>query len=314
MRKPYLSFVFYVIFAVLMFVATGYGQPKLKTEREPIAAGRFYSADEDALRKEVESYLGKIPKQSLPGKPVALIAPNAGYKYTGTIAAHGYSTIKGHSYKRVIILAPSHYGRFKGISIPRATHYQTPLGLVATDDEVCSKLLAQPPLFGTDPEADKREYSVEIQLPFLQSVLHDFKIVPLLFGNLKKEDVQKVADAIKPFVTDDTLLIASSDFTHYGDAFNYTPFRKDIEENIKKLDYGAFDRILALDADGFLQYRIETGITADGFLPIGLLLKLLPPEAKGTLLIYDTSGKQSGDFTYSASYASIVFTKPYGKK
>lgn len=293
-----------------MLAGTAYGQPKLRAVREPVAAGRFYPADEGALRSEVASYLAKIPKQSLPGKPVALISPNAGYKYTGIVAAHGYSTIKGHNYKRVIILAPSHYGRFKGVSISRATHYRTPLGSVAIDDEVCNKLLDQPPLFGTDPVADKREYSIENQLPFLQSVLKDFKIVPLLFGTLSKEGVQKVADAIRPFMTDDTLLIASSDFTKYGDAFSYVPFRKDIEENIKKLDYGALDKILALDSDGFLQYRIETGITADGFLPIGVLLRLLPSEVKGTLLKYDTSGRQSGDFTYSGSYVSIVFTRP----
>ncbi|MGR3310438.1 MAG: AmmeMemoRadiSam system protein B [Candidatus Brocadiales bacterium] len=309
MKKLRLRSIFY-IFAILMLVGTVYGQPKLKTVREPIAAGRFYPADEDALRKELVSFLAKTPKQNLSGKPVALISPNAGYKYTGIVAAHAYSAIKGHSYKRVIILAPSHYGRFKGVSILRVTHYRTPLGLVEVDEEVCNKLLDQPPLFGTDTQADKREYSIETQLPFLQSVLKDFKIVPLLFGNITKSGIQKVVDALKPFITDDTLLIASSDFTKYGDAFSYTPFRKDIEENIKKLDYGAFDRILALDSKGFLQFRIQTGITADGFLPIGVLLRLLPPEAKGTLLKYDTTGRQIGDFTYSASYASIVFTKP----
>jgi hypothetical protein len=293
-----------------MLAGTTYGQPKLKAVREPVAAGRFYPADEGALRKEVNSYLDKIPEKNLPGKPVALISPNAGYKYTGIVAAHGYSKIKSHNYKRVIILAPSHYGRFKGVSISLVSHYRTPLGLVALDSEVCNKLLAQPPLFGTEPQADKREYSIENQLPFLQTVLKDFKIVPLLFGTLSRENVQKVADAIKPFITNDTLLIASSDFTKYGDAFSYTPFRKNIEENIKKLDYGAFNRILALDSKGFLRYRIETGITADGFLPIGILLRLLPSDAKGTLLGYDTSGRQSGDFTYSGSYASIVFTKP----
>lgn len=293
-----------------MLVATIYGQPKLRKVREPIAAGRFYPADAGALRKEVESFFAKTPKQNLSGKPVALISPNAGYKYTGIVAAHGYSTIKGHSYKRVIILAPSHYGRYKGISIPQVTHYRTPLGLVAVDNEVCNKLLNQPPLFGTDPQADKREYSIENHLPFLQTVLKDFKIVPLLFGNLSRKNVQKIAEAIKPFISDETLLIASSDFTKYGDAFRYVPFRKDIEENIKKLDYGAFNNILALDSEGFLQYRIETGITVDGFLPIGVLLRLLPSDAKGTLLKYDTTGRQIKDFTYSASYASIVFTKP----
>lgn len=309
MKRQYLYTVSYIL-AVLMLVATTYAQPRLGNVREPVAAERFYPADEVALRREVEAFLAKIPKQSLPGKPIALISPNAGYKYTGIVAAHGYSLIRGHRYKRVIILAPAHYGRFKGVSVSNASHYRTPLGLVAIDDEVCNKLLAQPPLFGTDPQSDKREYSIETQLPFLQTLLEDFKIVPLLFGNIPKEDVQKVADTIKPFINDETLLIASSDFTKYGDAFNYVPFRKDIEENIRKLDYGAFDKILAADSEGFLQYRIETGITADGFLPIGVLLRLLPSNAKGTLLKYDTSGRQTGDFTYSASYASIVFTKP----
>ncbi|HLG29789.1 MAG TPA: AmmeMemoRadiSam system protein A, partial [Candidatus Brocadiales bacterium] len=208
------------------------------------------------------------------------------------------------------MLAPSHYGGFKGVSILHVTHYLTPLGLVEVDRDVCDKLLKETSLFGSYPEADKHEHSLETQLPFLQMTLKDFKLVPLLIGYLSNEDIQKVAECIKPLITEDTLLIASSDFTHFGPRFDYVPFRNDVAANIKKLDYGAFDKILAVDADGFLKYRAETDITACGYLPIGLLLKLLPTNSKGMLLNYDTSGRQTGDFSNSVSYGSIVFIKP----
>ncbi len=285
-----------------------------KSIREPAVAGGFYPSDETTLRKQIESFFSKLPKQDLSDKPIALISPHAGYQYSGLVAAYGYSTIKDKNYKRVVVLAPSHYGGFRGVSILHVTHYRTPLGLVEVDRDACDKLLKETSLFGTYPEADKHEHSLETQLPFLQMTLKDFKLVPLLIGYLSNEDIQKVAECIKPLITEDTLIIASSDFTHFGPRFDYVPFRKDIETNIKKLDYGAFDKILTVDADGFLKYRAETDITACGYLPIGVLLKLLPTNSKGTLLNYDTSGRQTGDFTNSVSYGSIVFTIPSKEK
>ncbi|KKM94856.1 hypothetical protein LCGC14_1194180, partial [marine sediment metagenome] len=117
---------------------------------------------------------------------------------------------------------------------------------------------------------------------------------------------------IKPLIDEDTLIVASTDFTHYGYGYSYVPFKKDIEANIRKLDYGAFERILALDFAGFSRYKSATGITACGFMPVALLLKLLPDDVQGKILRYDTSGNQMGDFNSSVSYASIIFTR--GKK
>src|SRR3989338_43431 len=128
-----------------------------------------------------------------------------------------------------------------------------------------------------------------------------------------EDDFQKIADALRPYMDEHTLVVVSSDFTHYGDRFSYTPFRSNIEENLKKLDHGATERILALDFDGLMRYREETGITACGFYPIDVLLKLLPKETQGTVLAYDTSGRMVNDFSQSVSYTSIVFTAP-GKK
>ncbi|MFN3467867.1 MAG: AmmeMemoRadiSam system protein B, partial [Candidatus Brocadiales bacterium] len=288
--------------------------------QEPAVSGFFYPRDPDKLKEMVNRLLASAPEKEIVGRPIALISPHAGYDYSGRVAAHGYKAIQGKGYKRVIVLAPSHYGKkYRGASILKARYYKTPLGQVEIDQEVCNQLVEHPPHFGSDAlfgyyaGAYKNEHSIETQLPFLQTVLGDFKLVPVLLGILIEEDFQKIADALRPYVDEDTLVVASSDFTHYGDRFGYTPFRANIEENLRKLDLGSTERILALDFDGFVRYKEETGITVCGFHPIAVLLKLLPKEAKGTVLVYDTSGRMVNDFSHSVSYTSIVFTAP-GKK
>ncbi len=289
---------------------------------EPAVAGFFYPKEPEKLKDTVNKLLSSVPQKELEGRPMALISPHAGYDYSGEVAAYGYNAIREKGYKRIIVLAPSHYGKkYRGVSILNANYYKTPLGQIEIDQEVCTKLVEHPPyfeghnaLFGHYQGAYKNEHSIETQLPFLQTVVGDFKLVPILLGPvLMKEDLHKIAEALKPFIDENTLVVASSDFTHYGDRFGYTPFRSNIEENLKKLDFGAIEKILAKDFDGYLQYKEETNITICGLYPIALLLKLLPAEAQGSLLKYDTSGRMEGDFTRSVSYVSIAFTTP-GKK
>jgi AmmeMemoRadiSam system protein B/AmmeMemoRadiSam system protein A len=288
--------------------------------QEPAVSGFFYPRDPENLKVMVDRLLAAVKEKEVVGRPAALISPHAGYDYSGGVAAYGYKAVQGKGYKRVIVLAPSHYGKkYRGASILKARYYKTPLGQIELDQEVCKQLVEHPPYFGTNAlfgyyaGAYKNEHSIETQLPFLQTVLGDFKLVPVLLGILMEDDFQKIADALRPFVDENTLVVASSDFTHYGDRFGYTPFRANIEENLKKLDLGAIDRILALDFDGFIKYREDTGITVCGFYPISVLLKLLPKEAKGTMLVYDTSGRMVNDFSHSVSYTSIVFTTPEKK-
>ncbi len=291
-------------------------QAGMQNIREPAVAGRFYAGTEAKLKKQVNNLLNNALTESLPGKPVALISPHAGYQYSGLVAAYGYNAIKDYDYKRVIVIAPTHrYARqVGGASILDVDHYKTPLGLIKLDVGICNNLINNPPYFGTFEKAHAVEHSLETQLPFLQMVLGDFKLIPILIGRLNDEIADFLAEKIKPFIDEDTLVVASSDFTHYGHDYGYMPKFKegDIESNIKKLDYGAFERILALDFDGFKRYKGATGITACGFMPVALLLKLLPDDVQGKILRYDTSGKQMGDFNSSVSYASIIFTR--GKK
>ncbi|MEE8190308.1 MAG: AmmeMemoRadiSam system protein B [Candidatus Scalindua sediminis] len=305
----------YITFTPILYAEEGLPENVLagiQNVREPAVAGRFYAGTEAKLKKQVNNLLNNAFIESLSGKPVALISPHAGYQYSGLVAAYGYNAIKDYDYKRVIVLAPCHYSRYMGASILDVDYYKTPLGLIKLDMGTCNNLINNPPLIGTLKKAHAREHSLETQLPFLQTVLKDFELVPILIGRLNNEAFDFLADKIKPLIDEDTLIVASTDFTHYGYGYSYVPFKKDIEANIRKLDYGAFERILALDFAGFSRYKSATGITACGFMPVALLLKLLPDDVQGKILRYDTSGNQMGDFNSSVSYASIIFTR--GKK
>ena len=208
------------------------------------------------------------------------------------------------------MLAPSHYSRYRGASILDVDAYETPLGLVKLNQGICNNLINNPPFIGTFKNAHKREHSLETQLPFLQTVLgNDFELIPILISRLSNEEFDFIADKLRPLIDEDTLIVVSSDFTHYGYGYDYVPFKKDVEANIRKLDHGAFERILALDFNGLFNYKKATGITACGFMPVLLMMKLLPDNIQGKILKYETSGSILGDFNTSVSYASIVFTK-----
>ncbi|KPJ56206.1 MAG: hypothetical protein AMJ42_05630, partial [Deltaproteobacteria bacterium DG_8] len=120
--------------------------------------------------------------------------------------------------------------------------------------------------------------------------------------------------AIRPFITEKTLVVVSSDFTHYGYRFGYLPFTNNVKANLKKLDMGAVDYILKKDLSGFLKYVYNTKITICGRKPIGILLQLLPPEAEGALLNYYTSGDLLNDYTSTVSYVSLIFRLQKRKK
>jgi len=305
--------IFYITFSSISN-AEDYLMEELPGEaqnvREPVVAGRFYPDSSPELLKKINNYLDKAFIESLPGKPVAIISPHAGYQYSGAVAAYGYKAIKDYGYKRVIVLAPSHYSRYRGASILDVDAYKTPLGLVKLNHGICNNLINNPPFIGTFKKAHHREHSLETQLPFLQVVLgDDFELIPVLISRLDNEELNFIADKLKPLIDEQTLIVVSSDFTHYGYGYDYVPFKKDIEASIRKLDYGAFERILALDFNGFMNYKKATGITACGFMPVALLMKILPHNVQGKILQYETSGSILGDFNSSVSYASIVFTR-----
>ncbi len=279
-----------------------------KVRSSPLA-GSWYPADPEELRKMLINYIEKAKIPKIKGRILALISPHAGYIYSGQAAAHGFKTLMEKDIHRVIIIGPSHYAGFQGICVSSYDYYQTPLGKVPVEKTV-GENLSHHNLFVFKPEIEAREHSLEMEIPFLQIALKDFKIVPLIVGSIKEKDYIEVANLLRPFISDKTLIVVSSDFTHYGRRFGYLPFTENIKDNLKRLDLKAVDYIIKKDFNGYQKYLRETGITICGRVPIGILLELLPAEAEGQLLNYYTSGDLLNDYSNSVSYVSIVFKRP----
>ncbi|MGD8629888.1 MAG: AmmeMemoRadiSam system protein A, partial [Gammaproteobacteria bacterium] len=168
-------------------------------------------------------------------------------------------------------------------------------------------------LVTTDTAAHREEHSLEMQLPLLQRALQaGWQLVPVLVGQLLQEDYPAAAAVLRPLLDDKTLVVVSSDFTHYGPRFDYLPFPddEDTPARLEALDSGSLGYILDRNPQGFLDYRNRTGTTICGYRPVALLLHLLPVDSRGELVTYATSGQLTGDFGNSVSYMSIVFRTP----
>ena len=269
-------------------------------------AGTWYPADAETLSRQIAAFFSEADVKPI-GNVIALVLPHAGYQFSGRTAAAALKTID-KKYKRIVVIGPSHRVPMEEmLSVPRVTHYQTPLGQIPLDVEFINKLLKYP-VFQNVPQTHSYEHSVQIELPLLQYCQHDFKFVPIVAGDCSYQTIQKAAAVLKSLIDPQTLVIASSDFVHYGPNYGYVPFTEDVAEQIRKLDMGAYEYIAAGDSKGFLDYRHNTGATICGYVPIAVLLSMLEKPAEAALIKYTTSGELTGDFTNSVSYLSVAFT------
>lgn len=268
---------------------------KIEKVREPAVAGRFYPGDKAKLAKMIDGFLAQVRGEEVP-KLRALISPHAGYIYSGPTAAYAYKQLIGKDIRTAIVLAPSHTARFQGASIPDADAYRTPLGLVEIS-RVADELAKAKP-FVRAPKCRLRggrqgtphtvEHSLEVQLPFLQKVLKKFQLVPVVFGQV---DPKAVAEKLADRLDEKTILIASSDLSHYK------PYEAAI-----RTDRRCIDAIRALNAKGIQPEH------ACGRGPILTLMHLA--KAKGwkvRLLDYRNSGDTAGDKSGVVGYAAIAF-------
>ncbi len=270
-------------------------------------AGVWYNADPARLAAEIDRYIADADTGPLKNVQ-ALIVPHAGYRYSGPVAAFGMKAAGGNQYTRVIVMGPSHHVLMNNTAhVSDATHIATPLGEIPLDTGAIAELLKHPE-FRTVRNVDDSEHSVQIQLPLLQRALKNFRLVPIVIGNVDDAAIARMAAILLEIVTPETLVIASSDFTHYGADFRYVPFTDDVFANLEKLDMGAWERIRDKDTAGFKRYVDETGATICGRHPIALLLTMLPAESEAHLLKYDTSGRMTGTTNTSVSYLSLAFS------
>lgn len=268
-------------------------------------AGSWYTADPADLERELAAARGasgEVRDDAI----AALILPHAGYAYSGAVAAHGARAVEGRRFSRVIVLGPSHRVPMRNaVAVPEGTHYATVLGEIPIDTAFVRRLQRYP-LFRPVAGALPGEHSVEIELPILQSALGAFPLVPLVVGQMDDHAIRVAADCLRAEIDSNTLVVASTDFTHFGPRFDFAPFATDVEAGLKKLDLGAFEFVKARDADGFRRYIERTGATICGRDPVAILLAMLPDDAAVRLLKYDTSGRITGDWENTVSYVSAA--------
>jgi len=272
-------------------------------------AGAWYPADAGQLREMIDGWLSDTPAG--PGSAIGLVVPHAGYRYSGPVAAAGYRHLHGTMCTRVVILAPSHRMAFKGVVVLEADAFATPLGQVRIDAAVGELVKASPIRADARPFED--EHSLEIQLPFLQRVLPEASVVPLLFGDMVSEDYRELVSTIERLADDRTAFAVSSDFTHYGWRFGYEPFPPEgpdfVRERLRELDMGAVEPLLQGDAEAFTRYLDRTGATVCGRVPVTAFLTWAGPRCSGELVAYRTSLDVSGDYDNVVSYAAVSFSR-----
>ncbi len=255
--------------------------------RAAAVAGSFYPLGADELRKELKNYLsGPVV---LTENPILMISPHAGYVFSGPVAGKGYATIN-KNIKRVILIGPSHYKYIEGVVLTNADYYHTPLGKVKIDKHVVQYLRKNVPST-TAAEAEGPEHCIEVQLPFLQVQLSEFSIVPILTG---KCDIKKIAEDLLPYIDKQTLVIASSDFSHYHG-----------QGQARSID----DKSISCILNGQYSAPIE----ACGETPIKIIMKLaekmgLSPVKLDARTSFETA-PQYGSESKVVGYASIVYIK-----
>ena len=184
--------------------------------RHPAVAGMFYSADNNVLQKDIHRYLDEndIPLHTFKSNPKAIVVPHAGYVYSGPVAATAYKYLipLKHLINRVVLLGPSHQVAFNGLAVPELDTFNTPLGDIQIDRDAIQLLSDLPQVIESDV-AHRDEHSLEVQLPFLQEILDDFSLIPLVVGDAGRHEVAEVINRL--WGDEHTLIVISSDLSHY---------------------------------------------------------------------------------------------------
>jgi AmmeMemoRadiSam system protein B/AmmeMemoRadiSam system protein A len=287
-RIPLCVAVFWAALLALSLASNGFAMEQMENVRTPAVAGSFYSANPSTLKRQVKEFLREAKQTPVKGRVRALVAPHAGYVYSGVVAAASYEKMP-RDVRKVIIIGASHRARYRGASIPNVSAYRTPLGLVPLAPE--AKRLAESPGFVRLDQAHAQEHSIEVQLPFLQVVLGDFEFIPILLGG--GVNPEKLAEALEPLVQRGFFLIASTDLSHYY------PY-----ETAQNMDSVCCRAIPNLD------YEAMKNCKACGWVPTVAVMKVADNLGwTGTLLDYRNSGDTAGSKDKVVGYAAIAFTE-----
>lgn len=245
----------------------------------------------------------------------AIVVPHAGFNDSGELASGVYKNLKPKIFDRVVILAPSHDTNFDGIALPGLEYawYKNSLGYVQLDVNFLKKLKKISSLFFYNHHAHELEHAIEIQIPFIQKYCGTCKIIPLLVGNLHLDQIGHVATMLGNLLDKKTLVVVSSDLTHYGKVFGFTPFDHDVVANIFKLDQKLIEIIKNVDVHGFAKILNDTGDFVCGKNSILILLSMIQTKYFGDvcchLVGYDHSVSDQKNPENCVSYIGMVITQ-----
>ncbi|MBM3200758.1 AmmeMemoRadiSam system protein B [Candidatus Woesearchaeota archaeon] len=288
--------------------------------RKPVVAGYFYESGFERLDRQIfECFISKRGPGDSPVKrgnakvTHGVVSPHAGYQFSGPAAAWAHKDIAESKFpSRFIIIGPNHTGMANARVSTTLASWETPLGTVEADREFIREIIKSCDLVKDDYSALSQEHSIEVQIPFLQFAnkdrMRDLRIVPLVVSYYDLESCKTLADTIAG-ISEEFCVIASSDFTHYGPNYGYTPFFRNKKENMYSLDGKAIDFIKSMDTKGFLEYVDRKRATICGAGAIALCMELMKNLGvkKSELLNYYTSGDVVNDYENMVGYAAIKF-------
>ena len=274
-----------------------------KKIRQAAVAGSFYPANEGALSGMVTNFLKSAVNEALPDI-TGLVCPHAGYIYSGQVAACSYKQVEGKKYESIIIIAPSHSEYFDFNSVFDGRAYRTPLGIVEVDTERAERLAGSAMYKNRIKLSDsghRREHSLEVQLPFLQSVFENLKIVPVVMGSQNKKNIESLGNVIgDTFKGESILIIASTDLSHYHD-YNTAAV----------LDGSVIDYINSFEAARFTEAVLSDEVEMCGGGPVtaAMIASKMLGANSSKVLCYKNSGDTSGDRSAVVGYLSAAFYK-----
>lgn len=280
--------------------------------RNPVVAGTFYEADPDSLRKQIEGCFkhqlgpGEIPENIGENREIkSIIAPHAGYMYSGPVAAHSYLKLAEDGIPETfLILCPNHTGMGSGVSTVTEGQWKTPLGLADIDGEFALKLMQKAPIIDSEPLAHMQEHSCEVQIPFIQYLAEkadrEFNIVPICMWMQDLQTATEIGHAIAHTSQElerDVVIVASTDFTHYKP--------QDLAYNN---DHQVLQAINALDEKAVMDRVQELNVTMCGFGPVttAIVYSKIMGALEVEILKYATSGDITGDKSAVVGYAAAV--------
>ena len=279
---------------------------------ESTIAGSWYPGAPDEIRAIAGDWESRVASDAgTSSTPNVLILPHAGWAYSGETAWRAVRLVKGAKFSRVVLLAPSHRAWIENrLVAPEASAVSTPLGEIRIDNDFIDRMALVAPV-ARNSKVHLAEHATQIEYPLLQLALGEgFSLVPLIVGSLGADQMAMCARALSRMMDADTLLVVSSDFTHYGDDFSYAPYGAkggvSVRERVSSVDAEALSFIEKGDADAFAANVRETGATICGHVPIELALRAFPKGTSLTRVHYETSGDAEGDFTRFVCYAAVA--------